>query len=192
MSPFTVGQTYRRIQDIHERFGGGQRQGGISTPSGHPYVFLFTGEGGAAFGYQDEFRSDGTFWYTGKGQSGDMEMVRGNEAIRSHMNLGKALLLFEYVSKGSVRFIGEATYLGHHVEQRPDKDGNQRNAIIFELEVESNPAALKVALTAPTAVSERNLRLWSRPLKEVRALAMAAPAGQVSVAERRRIVHQRS
>jgi 5-methylcytosine-specific restriction protein A len=81
---------------------------------------------------------------------------------------------------------------GHHVEQRPDKDGKQRSALIFELEVESDPAAPKMAMTAPKAVSERSLRLWSRPLKEVRALAIAAPAGQVSVAERRRIVHQRS
>lgn len=31
----------------------GQQQGGISTPAGAPYVFLFTGETGAQYGYSD-------------------------------------------------------------------------------------------------------------------------------------------
>src|SRR5215813_14144712 len=108
MIPFEPGQTYRRIEDIHEPFGG-QRQGGISTPSGHPYIFLFTGESGSAYGYKDDFRPDGTFWYTGEGQVGDMKWERGNAAIREHQRDKKTLLLFEYVAPGQVRFIGEAT-----------------------------------------------------------------------------------
>ena len=63
---FQVGQTYHRQKDIHDAYGG-QRQGGISTPSGHPYVFLFTGDSGTQYGSRDEFRPDGTFWYTGEG-----------------------------------------------------------------------------------------------------------------------------
>ncbi len=82
MTPFTVGQVYRRVQDIMEPYGG-QRQGGISTPRRHPMVFLFTGESGATYGYRDEFRPDGSFWYTGEGQTGDMKMRSGNAAIRS-------------------------------------------------------------------------------------------------------------
>jgi hypothetical protein len=39
--PFQKGVTYSRRSDIHDRFGG-QQQGGISTPKGFPYVFLFT------------------------------------------------------------------------------------------------------------------------------------------------------
>ncbi len=78
-APFEPGQTYNRRQDIHDRFGG-QRQGGISTPSAHPLIFLFTGETGTTYGYRDEFRPDGTFWYTGEGQTGAMVMQRGNLA----------------------------------------------------------------------------------------------------------------
>jgi hypothetical protein len=47
---FELGRTYNRRDDIHARFGG-QRQGGISTPSGVPYIFLFTGESGEQYGY---------------------------------------------------------------------------------------------------------------------------------------------
>ena len=54
---FEVGQLYNRRLDIHERFRG-QRQGGISTPSEHPFIFLFTGESGAAYGYNDGWKKD--------------------------------------------------------------------------------------------------------------------------------------
>jgi 5-methylcytosine-specific restriction protein A len=72
---FELGKVYRR-RDLHERFGG-QRQGGIATPKGHPFVFLVTGEAGLGYGYHDEHRDDGTFVYYGEGQAGDMQFVRG-------------------------------------------------------------------------------------------------------------------
>ena len=78
---FEVGQTYNRRQDIHDEFGG-QQQGGISTPTA-PFIFLFTGEMGEQYGYEDGW-SDGVFLYVGEGQRGDMEFVRGNKAIRGH------------------------------------------------------------------------------------------------------------
>jgi 5-methylcytosine-specific restriction protein A len=93
---WTVGKTYNRRRDLHDKYGG-QRQGGISTPSAHPLIFLFTGESGAQYGYRDGPRPDGTCWYTGEGQVGDMEMVRGNRAIRDHVTDGKQLHLFEDV-----------------------------------------------------------------------------------------------
>ena len=99
---FVPGKIYRRRQDIHEVYGG-QRQGGIATPSGHDAIFIFTGESGETHGYRDEFRSDGTFWYTGEGQIGDMQMIRGNRAIRDHRQEGKTIHLFEYIKTGSVR-----------------------------------------------------------------------------------------
>ena len=92
---FAVGQTYSRRKDIHAVYGG-QQQGGISTPSSHNLIFIFTGESGTTYGYKDEFRPDGTFWYTGEGQKGDMEMIRGNKAIRDHQKEGKIIHLFEY------------------------------------------------------------------------------------------------
>lgn len=132
MAIFKRGEAYNRRSQVHGQLGG-QSQGGISTPSGHPYVLLFTSDAGEAYGYSDSFRPDGTFWYTGEGQVGDMEMVRGNLAIAKHQELGKQLLLFEYVASGTVRFIGEAEYLGHHREERPDRDGRPRQALIFHL-----------------------------------------------------------
>src|SRR4051794_26028499 len=104
--PFEVGRTYSRRRDIHQRFGG-QERGGIATPSSVPFVFLFTGESGSEFGYRDSWREDGTFAYTGEGQRGDMEFVRGNRAIRDHVQDGKDLLLFEATLRpGLYRYIG--------------------------------------------------------------------------------------
>ena len=48
---FVLGSTYRRT-DLHKSYGG-QRQGGISTPSGRNFILLFTGEQGEQYGYWD-------------------------------------------------------------------------------------------------------------------------------------------
>jgi 5-methylcytosine-specific restriction protein A len=186
---FEVGHVYRRRQDIHGRFNG-QRQGGISTPSEHPLIFIFTGEAGEQYGYRDEFRPDGTFWYTGEGRSGDMVMQKGNRAIRDHAENGKALHLFEYVGRGLVRYMGEARYLSHHVEERPDKDGDLRKAIIFELDVEPGTVEPQGDAPAPEAIAES--ALWSRPLPEVRDLALKPPKTTATKVERRIITRNRS
>ena len=62
---FEIGQTYNRRRDIHGRFGG-QYQGGISTPSDEPLIFLFAGESGQQYGYRDGWSEDGVFLYTGE------------------------------------------------------------------------------------------------------------------------------
>ena len=191
MSPFVTGKVYRRVQDIHQHFGG-QRQGGISTPSSHPHIFLFTGESGSSFGYTDDFRPDGTFWYTGEGQIGDMKMDRGNAAIKNHAADGKSLVLFEYVSNDRVRCVGDAIYLGHHIEQRPDRNGDTRNAIVFELDVNSNRTAKEAAAAETDNPNERTLRLWSRPLSEVRSLALGNASPTATEKTRRIITRQRS
>lgn len=64
---FEAGKVYHRRNDIHAVYGG-QQQGGISTPSGHPFIILVTGDSGEEHGYVDGFRDDGSFWYTGEGQ----------------------------------------------------------------------------------------------------------------------------
>lgn len=79
---FEPGRVYNRRQDLHGEYGG-QHQGGISTPADYDLIFLFTSESGSEYGYKDEFRPDGTFWYTGEGQKGDTEMVRGDRALRN-------------------------------------------------------------------------------------------------------------
>jgi len=50
---------------------------------------------------------DGTFRLSSEGQVGDMQMIRGNRAIRDHEADGKKLHLFEMVRKGEVQYLGE-------------------------------------------------------------------------------------
>lgn len=167
---FEVGKVYRRVEEIHADYGG-QEQGGISTPAKHPLVFLFVGEGGSAYGYEDGFRDDGVFWFNGVGHRGSMTMSRGNAAIRSHITDGRALLLFEYVSKGKVMFLGEAAYLSHHLTVQADLRGKARKAIVFELEVLTGAQGAAEYSSGDTVPVPENSRLWTRPLAEVRDIA---------------------
>ena len=77
MLPFDIGQTYRRQTDIHDVYGGG-RQSGISPSADHPFIFIFSGSTGEAFGYEDGWQeAEQTFLYSGEGQLGDMDFIRG-------------------------------------------------------------------------------------------------------------------
>ena len=144
VASYEVGRVYNRRKHIHATFGG-QRQGGISTPSGAPYVILFTGESGEQYGYRDGWNEDGVYLYTGEGQVGDMQFVRGNKAIRDHLADGKDLLLFASLGKGKgVRFVGRFACASWETRPGPDVKGNLRQAIVFHLirqeETEAPPA----------------------------------------------------
>jgi 5-methylcytosine-specific restriction protein A len=129
---FKVGQTYSRRKDIHVPFGG-QRQGGISTPSEQPFIFLFTGEAGESYGYTDGWNGD-LYDYVGEGQAGDMEFIRGNRAIRDHREDGKDLLLFQAMGHSQpVRYLGCYACASWEYGRGPDKDGTDRRIIIFHL-----------------------------------------------------------
>jgi 5-methylcytosine-specific restriction protein A len=185
---FTPGEVYRRL-NLHEKYGG-QRQGGISTPADQSLVLLFTGEQGRKYGYEDGFREDGTFWYTGEGQVGDMEMLRGNLAIRDHAVKGKALHLFEYVTKGQVRYVGEALYLGYHTEPAPDRNGNPRKAIVFELSLgsEVEGAASGLAYAPHPELSA----LWRESMARLRERSFTKIPKESPPKERRANVYERS
>lgn len=128
---FEKGRVYNRRQDIHGRFGG-QQQGGIITPANHNVVIIITGEEGLEHGYADRQRPDGVFEYFGEGQVGDMQWVRGNRAIAAHSTEGRSILLFRKVREG-LRFEDEMVYEGHQIQRAPDREGNMRDAIVFEL-----------------------------------------------------------
>ena len=131
--PFKGGSLYHRQRAIHQVYGG-QERGGIATPDGVPYVFLFTGESGGQFGYHDGWQRNGVFAYTGEGQLGDMTFVRGNRAIRDHVADGKDLLLFEASRpKGLYRFLGCFGLAGWELRDAPDRDEATRKAIVFHL-----------------------------------------------------------
>ena len=112
---------------------GGQPQGGISTPSKHPLIFLFTGSSGKEFGYEDNWDNSGIYHYTGEGQLGDMKFAKGNLAIKNHMKNGKELHLFKQLDKGGVEYICQVQYEGYDIRKGLDKNKQEREIIVFAL-----------------------------------------------------------
>lgn len=127
--PFILGQIYRRtiIQDQY----GGNRQGGIANCASHPYIFIFSGDAGHQHGYKDQWENDNIFSYTGEGQLNNMSFIRGNLALRDHVNNGKRVFLFIYVASGFVRFESELELLDIDFFQGSDREGKDRSAIKF-------------------------------------------------------------
>jgi 5-methylcytosine-specific restriction protein A len=188
MLAFVPGKTYRR-REIHQAVGG-QMQGGISTPSKHPVVLLFTGEQGTLYGYEDGFRPNGTFWYTGEGQVGDMQMVRGNAAICYHQRSVKALHLFEYVGRGTVQYVGQASYLAHHDEVAPDRNNDPRRVIVFELAVDT--PSIGVPDLTPGDAAVGTPKLWHQPMQTLRDAAFAQESPSEGASERKAKTYFRS
>lgn len=183
--PFLIGQLYNRRADIHAVYGG-QQQGGIVTPQGSPFIFLFTGEAGEQHGYSDGWRDDGVFAYTGEGQRGNMEFVRGNRAIRDHVADGKDLMLFEATStRSSYRYRGCFECVGWENGIGPDTNRNLRSTIVFLL------VPVETVETEQPIVSAVGHR--ERSIDELKALAeQAASAAPVEGKDSRRIYYQRS
>ncbi|WP_116654400.1 HNH endonuclease [Pelagibacterium sediminicola] len=182
---FEKGRVYNRRQDIHERFGGeGSRQSGIITFASHPLVIAVSGETGSTHGYADRWRPDGAFEYFGAGQIGDMEMKRGNAAIANHSADGKSLLLFIDLGKGKgLRFHGEMVCEAYHIERAPDRNGDERNAIVFELR-DLDSVVEEVENTTPVAASLNVLR--ARALADAKLVTTVQGAIVRNVYERSR------
>jgi 5-methylcytosine-specific restriction protein A len=128
---FALGRVYRRA-DLHDEYGG-QEQGGISTPREHPLIFIFSGSAGLAYGYDDGWDTDGVFHYFGEGQEGHMKFEGGNAAIRDHAENEEEIHLFEKQKSGGLRYAGEMVCAGYEWKTAPDKAGNDRQAIVFQL-----------------------------------------------------------
>ena len=164
---FIVGEKYSRAKDIHDQYGG-TRQSGISPSGSHPFIFLFTGDSGEAYGYEDGWQQDeGVFLYTGQGQVGDMDFLRGNKAIRDHIENGKRLFLFKAIGKGQpVEFLGEFECASHDFAMGPDVNGDIRKTIRFNL-----------VACYPTAISdteEKEPKTSSRSFDDLRQSAFDA------------------
>jgi 5-methylcytosine-specific restriction enzyme A len=130
---YEVNKVYNRRRHIHEKYGG-QQQGGICTPANSPFIFLFTGESGEQYGYKDGPDEDGVFLYTGEGQVGPMQFVRGNKAIRDHEANGKDLLIFQALGNNKgYRFLGNYSCANYEFREAPDRDGTIRRVIVFHL-----------------------------------------------------------
>lgn len=188
---FKVGKEYKRKEDIHAIYGG-QSQSGISTPKNHPVIFIFTSDTGERHGYKDEYRDDGLFWYTGEGQTGDMKMISGNKALSEQAQNEKTIHVFEYTKKAYVRYIGSAECLGYHEEIRSDRDGNDRIAIVFHLDI--NSVEIKNSISEPRALygakSVENLN--KKSIKELRNASLEFVAKSASVKEKKEVAYYRS
>ena len=177
MNPFEVRQLYKRtaLHAIH----GGQRQGGISTPAGKPFLMLFTGRG-SKHGYDDGWH-DGVLRYYGEGQVGDMAFSGGNKAIRDSATQGKDLHVFEQVKTGFVRYVGDFTCSSWEWTTAPDTNGTPRNAVVFHL----IPVQLNESIEFPRPVVALNV------LRQL-ALDSATGAGEANRKEAKRIAYERS
>lgn len=146
---FTKGEIYDRKIDIHIPFGG-SHQPGISASNKTSAIFLFSGETGEQYGYNDR-REGQHYIYVGEGREGPMTMTGGNLAILEHASAGRALHLFNSLGKGKGQiYIGEYTCESFSLDVGPDKKKQQREIIIFKLlEVE----ALAAAENIPSAKS---------------------------------------
>jgi 5-methylcytosine-specific restriction protein A len=188
MGMFVPGTLYRR-RALHRTYGG-QAQGGISSPSNHPIILLFTGEAGEAYGYKDGWTPEGVFEYTGEGQRGDMTFVRGNRAILEHARDGKDLYLFEQSERGHARYVGQMICTGYQERTGPDKDGRHRKVIVFELTpLDALDDKATSELDEETA-SERSL--WTKDLNELRRMAGEASSRPSTARERKSVARVRS
>lgn len=169
----------------------GQGQGGMSTPARHPMIFLFTGEKGKRYGYQDHFE-DGVFWYTGEGQTGDMRWIKANKSLARHLDDRKRVFLFEQTRKGFVRLVGEVEYLGFHYEQRPDRDGSIRQVIVFHLDIVTPGARVTGSPLEEAPPAPGTIPGGKESLEELRRLAMLPTAPKASPRDRAHAVRVRS
>ena len=129
---FEIGRIYNRQKELHDIYGG-NRQSGISSCSNHPIIFIFSSPIGSQHGYLDRWESDQIYVYTGEGQIGDMELVRGNKAIKNHLKNGKQLHLFKKVGRTDYIYEGEFEYKNHEVVIGSDSDKRIRKRIDFFL-----------------------------------------------------------
>lgn len=171
---FEINRVYDRKAEIHGPFGG-SRQSGIAPSNVADAIFIFTGPSGAQFGYEDSetVDEDGgtTFLYTGEGQTGDMQFIRGNRAILEHSRDGRALHLFRTVGKGKgQRYLGEFVYADHKIIDGEDRQKNPRKIIVFSL------VSVRTAELLESAESFEPIYI-PKTLAEARTLAMAATLG---------------
>jgi 5-methylcytosine-specific restriction protein A len=128
--PFIPNQIYNRRNDIH-RIYGGNWQSGIAPSATHPYIFIFSGKSGKQHGYEDRWDNPDVFTYTGEGQNGDMQFIRGNLALRNHIANGKRVFLFESDARGFVKFISEVEVFDADFFETRDTAGLYRVGIKF-------------------------------------------------------------
>lgn len=137
---FTREAVYDRKTEINGPFGG-SHQSGIAASSRYPAVFLFSGDTGEQYGYEDRWEG-GAYFYTGEGQRGPMTLTRGNKAIADHAKDGRALHLFQSLGKGQgYKYLGEFACADLFERTQPDVEAKDRTALVFRLVPLESPDA---------------------------------------------------
>jgi 5-methylcytosine-specific restriction protein A len=126
---FSEGKVYKRSV-IHNQYGGNRRNG-ISYSAQYPYIFIFSGESGNEYGYIDMWLNPDVFQYSGEGQLGNMEFIRGNLQLKDHLKNGKRVFLFHFEKKGYVQYKAELELLEYDFFPGTDREGKDRKAIRF-------------------------------------------------------------
>lgn len=176
---FVVGQSYQRRSDIHLKYGGSW-QNGVSSSAVCPAIFLFTGDTGEQYGYEDGFDDAGVFSYSGEGQVGDMQFLGGNRAIRDHAIDGRALHLFRSLGKGKANsYMGEFVLANHSIRRGVDRNGDERDVIVFHLFPVYT--AVDVLGEVPTPINGESSLEAAKAKALAACNAEAGPAGKVAV-----------
>ncbi|MEO6021534.1 MAG: HNH endonuclease signature motif containing protein [Burkholderiales bacterium] len=113
-----------------------------------------------------------------------MQMIRGNDAIFKHQAKKKRLLLFEYVAKDQVRFLGEVEYLGHPIEERADRNDDLRDAFIFHLGF-LPPISLGQVEQATNGYANSTQLSSKLSLSELRGLVLESIASDATLEQKR-------
>lgn len=186
--PFIPNTIYHRRSEIHSVYGGNW-QGGICPSSNYPYIFIFSGKSGHQHGYKDGWDNPNIFSYTGEGQSGDMRFIRGNLALKNHIENGKRVFLFEFERKGYVKFICELEFYEVDYFETPDTKGNIRNGIKFFFKKAGAVVPVHPEeLNQNNSVNEPETNYATPPNKTERAGLVTSRVGQG--AYRKRIIHR--
>jgi 5-methylcytosine-specific restriction protein A len=186
--PFIPDQIYKR-STLHDLYGG-NRQGGITPIRSHPYIFIFSGKTGAQYGYKDGWDNENIFSYTGEGQDGDMKFIRGNLALKDHLNNDKRVFLFEYERTGYVKFVCELEFFDYDYFDTPDVNGKERIGIKFFFKRRGIhlPVSREMFLTSITEEDEPTYDNIIHPNVTERKGVVTSRVGQG--AYRKRIIHR--
>lgn len=130
-----IGKRIKRTE-LHRQFGG-SRQSGISPSAQSPNVFIFSDPAsGEKHGYFDRWRDDGCFHYTGEGQRGDQQMIKGNLAILNAEKSARALRLFKGCGGDLLyegRFALDTEEPWYRTDAPETNGGPIRSVIVFRL-----------------------------------------------------------
>ena len=116
-----------------------------------------------------------------------MAFISGNKAVGDHISDGKELHLFEGIdgSGGNVRYLGEMVCTGTRFDRGPDRHGDDRQEIVFQLLRKSS-----IAGQDPEALVDSDLEELDLAALRKKTLESALPT--VPPTERKTQYRQRS